>query len=1240
MAAKVLILLLLVAAVAGRVVNVTTSKSLEEYLCPPTRTIPPNTDVIISVPKIQLPISNGSRFCLIENTTNITISASDELMNSEHGYANVSCYMSGIGFGFFNVTNLTVRSVYFEGYCYNYVPPEAIRYLNESDQVLYYYKDPWTLVQVSLMFNHCCDLTLSHVLIDTIHFSIVGANLCGNSSVQLSDSESLLNGTPKTMLFYFTDTPISQQFPKYELHVQSNMGGFVECTEDNIQNYFATKPDRINISTACGISLFLAQQHFAVDVSMSINYKFSPPSDEMYAYSLPVFVVILNGITESHVVLNSGSRELCETPTTNDGLINPLSFTIVFYETANFQGTALKTFNPISVQDVGIIQSYPTYTPLFFILDLSRRLSQEVKLENLSWCHNSGYTILHAESLDSVRETGQFHLVISNISMHDNTFDIPVISLNTFVHFTHINNVTMSGVNYFAQNYGGSVINLESSSLTVTGNLTVNDGSAYEGGGIRLDSASTLFLKEPLVATFSNNSAIEGNAIYAPNNEERGRGIQISPTELYTVNNVTEIDIHLTFINNTYGSIQRSLYAPYFSFLGQQTSPNLQLHTSDFNRSQYALTTLIDTVLKPMDDLDKYNSLDNGVCIRIHNEPWKCHYIDDIADNTDVLHDPWVYSGELAIAISNMDDNLYYASASGNKCDPDLLLGEGRNYWNTTSVSTGHTKYLQFEFYFLNKRSCVFLSNRALLSVSIIQVTTFASCPVGFNITKSGRCDCITPLKEHGYQCDINKKTLASPAGYWTGFQTTCTIEKRSTIMLSTHCPPGYCHLSAHQEFTLNNSLSSIYCNDNRNGTLCGKCKDNYSSVFGSDVCQKRCSYYYLLTIPVYAIAGLILVFALFALRLTVATGTINGVIFYANIMGLVKRTLIGEHPQVYIKVMHIVISLLNLELGFPICFYSEMSPAAKVGLQFVFPVYVWSLVLILVVLSRYSTRLTNLILNSSVQVLATLFFLSFAKILRNVIDIVSFSYLQSIDNFQNETYYNYSDLMNKRVWFYDGSDYGQGIHGFYLFLAAAFLVFFLLPYGVFSLGLTCFCRPLNKMKINLMPFIDAYCGPFKDKWRFWFGLRLWVTALLYAVDGGLQGYNTNAMFLVHYYVIGALIFLQALIRPFKNFFVTLLDTFFMLNYWLVVERYLPSKVQGFMMAYTFLLSSAILVFCLIIVGHVCFLKYPNLFNTLSDKINRRRKRYRYEAVQQEDPDEDQQLFQAAEDRDRIVDTY
>ena len=140
------------------------------------------------------------------------------------------------------------------------------------------------------------------------------------------------------------------------------------------------------------------------------------------------------------------------------------------------------------------------------------------------------------------------------------------------------------------------------------------------------------------MATFSNNSAaIEGNAIYAPNNAgTENSGIQILPIKVYSLNNVSEIDIHLTFINNTNnGSIYRSLYAPYFSYLGRQTSPNLLLKEFgifeywDQRSSQFATTTLIESIIKHISDLDKYSSLDNGICMQTLEKPfWKCKYTD------------------------------------------------------------------------------------------------------------------------------------------------------------------------------------------------------------------------------------------------------------------------------------------------------------------------------------------------------------------------------------------------------------------------------------------------------------------------------------------------------------------------------------------------------------------------------------------------------------------------------------
>ena len=68
--------------------------------------------------------------------------------------------------------------------------------------------------------------------------------------------------------------------------------------------------------------------------------------------------------------------------------------------------------------------------------------------------------------------------------------------------------------------------------------------------------------------------------------------------------------------------------------------------------------------------------------------------------------------------------------------------------------------------------------------------------------------------------------------------------------------------------------------------------------VFGSDTCYDHCTNVYLLTILAYALAGLLLVLLLFALRITVATGAINGLVLYANVLGLVLDKLTEDRVQ------------------------------------------------------------------------------------------------------------------------------------------------------------------------------------------------------------------------------------------------------------------------------------------------------------------------------------------------------
>ena len=219
-------------------------------------------------------------------------------------------------------------------------------------------------------------------------------------------------------------------------------------------------------------------------------------------------------------------------------------------------------------------------------------------------------------------------------------------------------------------------------------------------------------------------------------------------------------------------------------------------------------------------------------------------------------------------------------------------------------------------------------------------------CPTGF-VNTSGICKCIPLLVRHAAVCNIDTGSIKIPmyTDAWIG------VVNNLTLGVSRNCPAGYCNLGE-VDFS---RLGSI-CDGNRTGVVCGQCDNGLSVQFGSTKCS-RCSSMWLLSIAVYALAGILLVLLLFALRLTVDKGTVNGLIFYANIFGINARFFLRDGK---LQFLLIFISLVNLELGFPVCFYNGMNDIVKTGLQFVFPIYIWSIVIIIILASRYSTRVSD----------------------------------------------------------------------------------------------------------------------------------------------------------------------------------------------------------------------------------------------------------------------------------------
>ena len=171
-------------------------------------------------------------------------------------------------------------------------------------------------------------------------------------------------------------------------------------------------------------------------------------------------------------------------------------------------------------------------------------------------------------------------------------------------------------------------------------------------------------------------------------------------------------------------------------------------------------------------------------------------------------------------------------------------------------------------------------------SATAVIAITLLPCPSAF-MQYGEKCVCEERLQTYNANCDIDEDiriTVPARSKFWLGVLYGQNESYEGLILFET-CPAEYCRTET-VSITLENL--NIQCNHNREGVLCGACALNYSSMFGSARCGK-CSNTYLALLLPFAAAGIALVVFLSVLRLTVASGMINGIILYANIVQVNK---------------------------------------------------------------------------------------------------------------------------------------------------------------------------------------------------------------------------------------------------------------------------------------------------------------------------------------------------------------
>ena len=707
----------------------------------------------------------------------------------------------------------------------------------------------------------------------------------------------------------------------------------------------------------------------------------------------------------------------------------------------------------------------------------------------------------------------------------------------------------------------GSAIFAFYTDITVSGTLHFQNNTAYYGGALVFLGDGNVYISNNTNITFHNNTAIEkGGAIYVSRYPLGPKGCFFQHARKHTPLQLLHVTIK--FINNTaqkggngmYGvflylcwkgkeiehffhrnSTFRIRFEPTLNSSFSQISseptraclcehgiPNCTIVFKNRTHAYPGETISIPAVIVG----DIFGTVDGSVYAQFlpRNGHINATTLEDLQTSQQVSHSNCtklkytVFSEAPGVAVMILTSSEITIERYPNKNEIEEIRKEIESYIPAGKSNNGS----------------------ALQSFPVFINITLLPCPPGFMLT-GHQCGCMTLLQHSDITCNITGQTIHRRSTVWVAASTD------GEVKVSTSCPFDYCNAD---RIAVSLKHPDTQCAFNHSGILCGACQPGLSLALGSPQCLP-CSNSHLSLLLAFAAAGIVVVFFIKILDLTVANGAINGLIFYANI---VRATQYVFFPAGDTNPLTVFIAWLNLDLGIETCFFDGLDSYWKTWLQFVFPFYILGIIILIIILSDRYPFAARIFGNNSVPVLATLILLSYTKLLRTVFISLSFTVVEV------------SNAKPMAVWSFDGNiQYLSWPKHIPLFLAAVSTLLFLwLPFTVLLLFGQCFQRietdRFRKWMLRLKPFLDAYSGPMKDKHRYWIGILLLARVILLLVFS-LNSTNDHSVNLLALSTVAVLLLMSANNLPsgnsyrsrrigscYKKWYLSLLETSFFFN--------------------------------------------------------------------------------------------
>ena len=737
--------------------------------------------------------------------------------------------------------------------------------------------------------------------------------------------------------------------------------------------------------------------------------------------------------------------------------------------------------------------------------------------------------------------------------------------------------------------------------LTQFASMVISSNSAEKGGGISLESDAKLYI---YIHTNRNSNYLENDRRtklnFTGNSAEYGGAVYVDDHTYSTTctSQTTQCFFQVLSLHRIVSSISNKtdiLFEGNYASISGSTLFGGLIHRCTVNPLAEIANVRKPNMLNGVSYLDRI-SIHDQTLNSITSYPVRvCHCINDLQNCTFRQHSPYkVEKGKifrLSVAAVDQIGNPVNATIQSILSSKRSGLAEG-----LIQAIPGKCTELNFSIISPSdsEKLTIHASNSPCsddLSKLTVKVTFLpCTCPNGFQPSNNSNfncsCECHHDIAQYVSKCDIETESIVRKANTWISN----ISYENSTIeyLVYPNCPYVYCNSNKRLSVQVNlNQLNGAdaQCNSNRSGLLCGSCKPGLSLSLGSSRCLICPSYWPALLVIITlaaALAGVALVAGLLMLNMTVAVGTLNGLIFYANILAANRSILLPFSEPNFVTVF---VSWLNLEFGIDSCYFKGLDAYTKTWFQLAFPAYVLSLVVLVMLACSYSSKFSNLIgKRNPVATLATLILLSYAEILEVVFKALTSGTL---------TYPNNTTT----VWLPDARvRYFAGKH-IPLFTVA----FIILHVGLVYTAILFSWQWLLKLPSwwvlkwtknqKLHAFVVSYHVPYTSKHRYWTGLLLLARAILYLTAAANVSNDPQLALMMIILIVGSIVILKSLIgsRLYRQWPVDTLETFFYLNIlavatltWYTIDKG-KGDIYNTAIAYTSVVTTCLLLLVIIL---------------------------------------------------------